>query len=92
MYTVNVDIFACIDFRGFMKMGNFVCIKIRVLCIIGSLGYIKVIFHVYIISRIFKKRELSRNMYSAKISTFTVVPEYSFVTKICCANSHFELN
>ena len=36
--TVNVDIFACIKFRGFMKMGNFACIKIRVLCIIGSLG------------------------------------------------------
>ena len=39
--TVNVDIFACIHFRGFMKMGNFACIKIRVLCIIGSLGYYK---------------------------------------------------
>ena len=30
----------------------------------------KVVFEVYIFSRIFKKRE---NMYSAKISTFTVV-------------------
>ena len=36
--TVNVDIFACINFRGFMKMGNFVCIKISILCMIGSLG------------------------------------------------------
>ena len=27
---------------------------------------------MYIILRIFKKRELSENMYSAKISTFTV--------------------
>ena len=35
---VNVDIFACINFRDFMKMGNFACIKIHVLCIIGSLG------------------------------------------------------
>ena len=39
--TVNVDIFACINFLGFIKMGNFVCIKIRVISIIGSLGYYK---------------------------------------------------
>ena len=31
-----------------------------------------VIFTVYIFSRIFKKRELSENIYSVKISTFTV--------------------
>ena len=31
-----------------------------------------VIFTVYIFSRIFKKRELSENIYNAKISTFTV--------------------
>ena len=37
--TVNVDIFACINFCGFMKMGNLACIKIRVLSITGSLGY-----------------------------------------------------
>ena len=36
LITVNVDIFACIIFRVFMKMGNFTCIKIHVLCIIGS--------------------------------------------------------
>ena len=41
MLTVNVDIFACINFRGFMKMGIFVCIKISVLSITGSLGYEK---------------------------------------------------
>ena len=41
MYTVNVDISACIDFRGFMKMVHFACIKIRVLNIICSLGYHK---------------------------------------------------
>ena len=35
---MNVDIFAYVHFRGFMKMGNFARIKIRVLCIIGSLG------------------------------------------------------
>ena len=33
----------------------------------------KVVFEVYIFSRIFKKRELRGNMYSAKIFTFTVV-------------------
>ena len=38
---MNVDVFACIHFRGFMKMGNFACIKIRVLGIIDSLGYYK---------------------------------------------------
>ena len=68
---MNIDIFACINFRGFMEIGNFACIKIRVLCIIGSLDY-KVIFEVYIFSRIYKKRELRENMYTAKISTFTV--------------------
>ena len=26
-FTVNVDIFACINFRRLMKMGNFACIK-----------------------------------------------------------------
>ena len=39
--TVNVDIFACIHFREFIKLGNFACIKIRVLCIIASIGYYK---------------------------------------------------
>ena len=38
MYTVNVDIFACINFREFMKIGNFARIKI---CITVSLGYFK---------------------------------------------------
>ena len=37
--TVNVDIFACIHIRGFIKLGNFACIEIRVLGIIGSIGY-----------------------------------------------------
>ena len=45
MYTVNVDILACIDFRGFPKMGIFVWIKICVLRIFGSLGYHKSNFH-----------------------------------------------
>ena len=42
--TVNVDIFTCINFRGFMKMGNFACIKISVLSVIGSLGYYETYF------------------------------------------------
>ena len=37
--------FACIHFRGFMKLGNFACNKICVLCIIGSIGYYKSNFH-----------------------------------------------
>ena len=37
LYTVNVDIFACINFRGFEKMGNFACINIRVLGATGSI-------------------------------------------------------
>ena len=40
-HTVNVDIFACINFQGFMKIGNFVCIETRALSITGSLGYYK---------------------------------------------------
>ena len=39
--TVNVDISASINIRVFMKMGNFACIKICVLCMIGLLGYFK---------------------------------------------------
>ena len=38
---MNVDIFACINFREFAKMDNFVCIKIRVLSATGSIGYYK---------------------------------------------------
>ena len=41
IYTVNVDIFVCIDSSVFMKMGNFACIKIHVLSIIDSFGYYK---------------------------------------------------
>ena len=40
-YTVNVDIFACINFHEFAKMGNFACIEIRVLSATGSIGYYK---------------------------------------------------
>ena len=39
LHTVNVDIFVCINFHRFMKMGNLACIKIFVLNITGSLGY-----------------------------------------------------
>ena len=48
-YTVNVDIFACINFHRFMKMGNFACIKIPVFDANDSLGYNDSNFHsVYI--------------------------------------------
>ena len=71
--TVNVDIFACINLRGFMKMGYFACIRIRVLRIISSLGYYKNNFRgLHIFADIKKKRELRENMYNAQISTFTV--------------------
>ena len=69
---MNVDIFACVNFRESMKMDNFAYIKMRVLSITGSLGYLKSNVQGYIFSRIFKKWELRENMYSVKISTFTV--------------------
>ena len=53
-HTVNVDIFACINFRGFMKMGNFACIKIRVFSTNDSLGYNDSNFHSVYIYILFK--------------------------------------
>ena len=45
-----------------------------------------VIFKVYIFSRIFKKRELSENIYNAKNSTFTVYRSRTRPTSVCyCA-------
>ena len=38
-HTVNVDIFTCIHFHGYFKMGNFACIENRVFTITASLGY-----------------------------------------------------
>ena len=35
LYTVNVDIFECIDFQGFMTMVNFACVKTPVSSITG---------------------------------------------------------
>ena len=69
---MNVDIFACINFRGFVKMGNFLCIKFAFSVHQALKAIINVIFTVYIFSRLFNRRELRENMYSAKISTFTV--------------------
>ena len=43
--TVNVDIFECLNFRGFIIMGNFMCIKIRLFSITSSLCYYKCNFH-----------------------------------------------
>ena len=52
-HTVNVDIFACINFRGFMKMGNFTWIEIRVFSTKDSLGYYDSNFYsVYIFADI----------------------------------------
>ena len=69
---MNVDIFACINFRGFAKMGNFACIKISVLSATGSIGYSKSNFRGAHIFVHILEMELRENMYSAKISTFTV--------------------
>ena len=53
LFTVNVDIFACINLRGFVKMGNFAWIKIRVFSTNDSLGYYDSNFHsVYIFADI----------------------------------------
>ena len=74
MITVNVDIFACINFRGFMELGNFACIKIRVLCIIGSICYYKSNFRgVHIFAdiketRITRKYVQRENIYVHSIS------------------------
>ena len=67
---MNVDIFVCIHFCGFLKMGKLACIKNCVFTITASLGFYKSYSHIFL--RIFKKRELCENMYNAKISTFTV--------------------
>ena len=61
-------------------MGIFAWIKIRVLIINGSLGYHKRNFHDVHISGIFKKRELSENIYSAKILTFTVFKNHVLIS------------
>ena len=45
LITVNVDIFACIHFLEFTKIGIFAWIKIRLLRINGYLGYDKSNFH-----------------------------------------------
>ena len=48
------------------------CIKIRVSVHLTLSAMINIIFTMYIFLRIFKKRELCKNMYSTKMSTFTV--------------------
>ena len=56
-YTVNVDIFACINFRAFLKIGNFAQINIRVFFFLPLCCIIKNIFTMYIFSRRFDKRK-----------------------------------
>ena len=76
IYTVNIDIFMCIHFRDFDKMGIFARIYIRDKVLFALCAMIKEILAGYILfSRILKKRELRGNMYNAKISTFTVCPK-----------------
>ena len=85
--TVNVDIFMCINFRGFDKMGSF---KIFALC-----GMINVIFTVHIFSCISEKRDLRANMYSSKISTFTAyisLKDFSKFIHAFIINGDYNLN
>ena len=71
---MNVDIFACKHFRGFMKKGIFACIKIRVLSIIGSLACYKSNFrgvHIFadvLETRITRKYLQRENIYVYSIS------------------------
>ena len=63
-------------------MGNFACIKIRVFSTNESLGYNDSNFHsVYIYSRMFKKREVSENIYDLQHlnSLFAVLVLYDFL-------------
>ena len=55
--TVNIDIFACIDFREFAKIGNLARIYIHVFYIIAFLWYNKIYFHAaYIFADIYETR------------------------------------
>ena len=49
-----------------------------------------VIFKVYIFSRIFKKRELSENIYNAKNSTFTVCCTWPALKLLHCIIEHWQ--
>ena len=66
---MNVDIFVCIHFCGFLKMGNLVCIKNHVFTITASLGFYKCYSHgVYIFAdieetRIMRKYVQRENFY-----------------------------
>ena len=74
---MNVDIFACINFRVFTQISIFAWIQIRFFRLIASLGYNlgynKSIILEHIFWQLFKKLE---NMYSANISIFTVYKVY----------------
>ena len=56
-YTLNVDIFTCINFRAFLKIGDSMQIYICVYEISALCGIIKVIFMMLIILLIFEKCE-----------------------------------
>ena len=55
--SVNIYIFASINFRAFAKIGNFAWIYIRVFDIITSIWYNQIIFTKYLFSQIFEKLE-----------------------------------
>ena len=72
MHTVNVDIFASIIFLNLGKSAISCQFKFACLLSLTLFGIIQLNFALYIFSRIFQIRELPENIYSAKISTFTV--------------------
>ena len=68
-YTVNVDIFACINVRRIVyKWAISRVLKFAFPVHLAVQAIVYVVFTVHIFSRIFKKRELRENMYSAKMS------------------------
>ena len=74
--TVNVDISVCIHFRGFMKMGNFACIKIRVLSTNNSLGYNDSNFHsVYIFADIQETRIKRKYIQRENFYVYSILQE-----------------
>ena len=67
-----MNIFTCINIRGFVKMGNFACIKLHVLSIIGSLGFHQSNFRgVHIFADVLGTR-ITRKYVQREKSTFTV--------------------
>ena len=68
IYFLHVKIFVNLRKLAISRGLKFAYLFLLLVC-----GIIKVIFNLYIFSRIFDKREKLENMNSANVSTFTVV-------------------